>query len=133
MFGKQRLFQKYSKIWFCLYHNQTPPTATASLLKKTLIGPVISPWQSHGEMFSRGVCLFSDLKSQTQCSCPARLTQKNILAEVEEQPFKDQNRTSAAEDGERLPGQQAEDTAGDRRAQETLQHTLHTRDRSSES
>lgn len=50
---------------------------------------------------------------------------KNALAEVEEQAFKDQNRTSAAEDGEWLASQQTENPAGDRCAQEALQHTLH--------
>lgn len=51
---------------------------------------------------------------------------KNALAEVEEQPFKDQNRTGAAEDSEWLASQQTEDPTGDRCAQKTLQHTLHT-------
>lgn len=39
---------------------------------------------------------------------------KNTPAEVEEQPFKHQNRTGAAEDGERLPSQQTEYPTGDR-------------------
>lgn len=52
---------------------------------------------------------------------------KNPLAEVEQQPFKDQNGTSAAEDGERLASQQTEDPTSDRRAQKTLQHALHVR------
>lgn len=51
---------------------------------------------------------------------------KDILAEVEEQPFKHQNWTSAAEDGERLARQQTENPTGNRCAQKTLQNTLHT-------
>lgn len=51
---------------------------------------------------------------------------ENIPAEIEEQPFKHKNRTSAAEDGERLASQQAENSPGDRCAQKTLQHALHT-------
>lgn len=52
---------------------------------------------------------------------------RNALAEVEQQPFEDQNRTGAAEDGERLASQQTEDPTSDRRAQKTLQHALRTR------
>lgn len=52
---------------------------------------------------------------------------RNALAEVEQQPFEDQNRTGAAEDGERLASQQTEDPTSDRRAQKTLQHALCTR------
>lgn len=48
-------------------------------------------------------------------------------AEIEEQPFKHQNRPSAAEDGERLAGQQTENPSTDRCAQKTLQHPLQTR------
>lgn len=51
---------------------------------------------------------------------------KNVLAEVEKQPFKDQNRTGAAEDGEWLASQQTENPTGNRCAQKTLQHTLRT-------
>lgn len=51
---------------------------------------------------------------------------ENSLAEVEEQPFKHQNRAGAAEDGERLTAQQTEDAARDRSAQKTLQHSLNT-------
>ena len=47
-------------------------------------------------------------------------------AEVEEQPLKHQDRPGAAEDGERLTGEQTEDATGDRRPQETLQHALNT-------
>lgn len=56
------------------------------------------------------------------------LLTRNALAEVEQQPFKDQNRTGAAEDGERLASQQTEEPPGDRSAQKTLQHALRTRD-----
>lgn len=52
---------------------------------------------------------------------------RNALAEVEEQPFEDQDRTGAAEDGERLASQQTEDPTGDGRAQKALQHALHSR------
>lgn len=52
---------------------------------------------------------------------------RNAPTEVEQQPFKNQNRTGAAEDGERLAGQQTKDPTSDRRAQKTLQHTLPTR------
>lgn len=51
---------------------------------------------------------------------------RNALAEVEEQPFEDQDGTGAAEDGERLASQQTEDPTGDGRAQKALQHALHT-------
>lgn len=52
---------------------------------------------------------------------------RNALAEVEQQPFEDQDGTGAAEDGERLASQQTEDPTSDRRAQKTLQHALRTR------
>lgn len=55
------------------------------------------------------------------------LKARTALAEVEQQPLEDQNRTGAAEDGERLASQQTEDAASDRRAQKTLQHALRTR------
>ena len=49
---------------------------------------------------------------------------ENEPAEVEEKPFKHQDRTGTTEDGEGLTRQQTEDPASDRRAQETLQHPL---------
>lgn len=50
-----------------------------------------------------------------------------VPAEVEEQPFKHQNRAGAAEDDERLAAQQTEHAPADGRAHEALQHALHMR------
>lgn len=46
------------------------------------------------------------------------------LAEIEEEPLKDQDGSCAAQNGERLTSQKAKYGAGDSRAQEALQHAL---------
>lgn len=48
----------------------------------------------------------------------------HLLAEVKEQTFKHQHWSRAAQDGERLASQQAEDGTRQRRAKKTFQHTL---------
>jgi len=46
-------------------------------------------------------------------------------AEVDKNPLEDEDRTSAAQDSERLTRQQAEETARQRVTKEGLQHSLH--------
>ena len=48
----------------------------------------------------------------------------HLLAKVEQQTLKDEDRAGAAQDGERLAGQQAEHRTWQRRANKTLQHSL---------
>lgn len=46
------------------------------------------------------------------------------LAEIEEKSFKNENRACAAENSQRLTGQQAEHCSRQSRAHETFQHSL---------
>ncbi len=46
-------------------------------------------------------------------------------AEIDEDSLEDEYGSGTAEDGERLTGQQAEESAGQSVTQEGLQHTLH--------
>ena len=48
----------------------------------------------------------------------------NSLAEIEEESFKDEHRARAAENGQRLTGQQAEHGSRQGRPHETFQHSL---------
>lgn len=50
-----------------------------------------------------------------------------LLAEGEEETLKDQNWAGAAQDGQRLAGEEAEDGASEGSAQEALQYTLQCR------
>lgn len=57
-------------------------------------------------------------------SCPSPSATTYSLAEIEEEPLKDQDRSCAAQNGEGLASQEAEHGAGDSSAQEALQHAL---------
>jgi hypothetical protein len=54
-----------------------------------------------------------------------KIEELNEPAEVDEDSLEDEYGSCTAEDGERLTGQQAEETAGQSMAQEGLKHTLH--------
>ena len=74
-------------------------------------------------------CVSAFIRTKKPCIRVSRTVEKkarNILAEVEEQPFKHQHRTRAAEDSERLSPEQTEHAPGDRGAQEALQNALVT-------
>lgn len=57
-------------------------------------------------------------------SCPPPSPATYSLAEIEEEPLKDQDGPCAAQNGEGLTSQKAKYGAGDSRAQEALQHAL---------
>lgn len=56
-------------------------------------------------------------------------TQNDSLAKIKEKPFEDENRARAAENGQRLPGEQAEHCPRQSRAHKAFQHSLQHREK----
>lgn len=90
-----------------------------------------------------GLCIWINLQFEVVNHanlCPLRLTQLSTrccqkhlvgfltrdysLAEIKQEPFEDENWARAAQNSQRLPGQQAEDRPGQSRAHEAFQHSL---------